>query len=346
MDQEINGKTILIPGGTGSFGTTVLERLLGLNPKKIVIFSRDEKKQFDLRNKHKDDRLEFIIGDVRDKERVAEVMRGVDLVFHAAALKHVPPGEFFPLELVKTNILGSAHVMQAAISQNVERVVILSTDKAVYPINAMGMTKALMEKTMIAYSRNQKNDTVLCGVRYGNVMYSRGSVIPLFVEQIKQNKPITVTNKDMTRFMLPLPYSVDLVLYALTHGEPGDLFVKKAPACTVGTLVEALKALFKYDREIENIGTRGGEKTHETLISKEEMLRAEDKGDYYRIPPESKWLQYGKYFTEGVAATTNNEGYTSENTQRLSLQETIELLKTLPEIQEELLNYEHISHQQ
>lgn len=336
---SIQQKTILITGGTGSFGSIVVRRLLALEPKRIIIFSRDEKKQFDMRNAYADPRMKFLIGDVRDFDSIRRAMAGVDLVFHAAAFKQVPTGEFFPLELVKTNILGSANTMQAAIDEGVERVVILSTDKAVYPINAMGLTKALMEKTMIAHARAARNGTVLCGVRYGNVMYSRGSVIPLFVDQIKQGKALTVTHKNMTRFMLPLTQSVDLVLYALISGEPGDIFVRKSPACTIGVLAEALKILFHYDSEIKEIGVRGGEKMHETLVSSEELARSEDRGDYFRIVPESEGLDYERYFTEGKRVFSDGGGYTSENTKRLSIEEMITLLNTLPQIQRELLAY-------
>ena len=336
----ISQKTILITGGTGSFGSTVLRRLLTLNPKKIIIFSRDEKKQFDMRNAYHDERIEFHVGDVRDAESIRRAMHGVDLVFHAAALKQVPTGEFFPLELVKTNVLGSANTMQAAIDEGVERVVILSTDKAVYPINVMGMTKALMEKTMIAHARQAHTKTIFCGVRYGNVMYSRGSVIPLFVEQIKQGKTLTVTHKDMTRFMLPLPQSVDLVLYALSHGNPGDIFVRKAAACAIGVLTGALKEIFNYSGDVKTIGVRGGEKMYETLVSVEELTRTEDCGDYFRIIPESQSLDYEKYFTQGNQKFFQGGGYTSDNTVRLSEAEVVALLNTLPQIKREVKNYQ------
>lgn len=341
FEQSIQGKTILITGGTGSFGSTVARHLLRKNPYKIIIFSRDEKKQFDMRNAYSDPRLEFRIGDVRDRDSIFQAMHGVHYVFHAAAYKQVPTGEFFPIELVKTNILGSANVMQAAIDAGVGRLVILSTDKAVYPINAMGMTKALMEKIMIANARMSNSHTVFCGVRYGNVMYSRGSVVPLFIRQIKQGSPLGVTNPAMTRFMLPLPHSVDLVLYALSGGQPGDIFVRKAPACTMGTLALALKELFEYTSEVKELGTRAGEKLHETLVSGEELARAEDRGDYFRIVPESEDLDYEKYFTEGTKTFIQDGGYTSSNTQRLSLEETMALLKSLPEVGRELADYQH-----
>lgn len=336
MDQTIRDKTILITGGTGSFGSTVVQHLVQMEPRKIIIFSRDEKKQFDMRNAYRDSRLEFRIGDVRDAACVRQVMRNVHLVFHAAALKQVPTGEFFPLELVKTNVVGSANVMQAALDARVERVVILSTDKAVYPINTMGLTKAIMEKIMIAHARDSERTPVFCGVRYGNVMYSRGSVIPLFIEQMQQGKELTVTNPDMTRFMLPLTQSVDLVLYALNHGAPGDIYVRKAPACTIATLAAALRELFHYGGAIREIGTRAGEKLHEVLVSAEELARVEDRGEYFRIMPESAALDYKKYFTEGTHALACEGGYTSGNTRRLTVQETTELLQTLPEVQQEL----------
>lgn len=335
----IQQKTILITGGTGSFGSTVLQRLLALGAKKVVIFSRDEKKQFDMRNAYQDTRLEFHIGDVRDASSIRRAMQDINLVFHAAALKQVPTGEFFPLELVKTNILGSANTMQAAIDAGVERVVILSTDKAVYPINTMGLSKALMEKIMVAHARAARGRTVFCGVRYGNVMYSRGSVIPLFVDQIKQAKPLTVTHKDMTRFMLPLSQSVDLVLYALLYGNQGDLFVRKASACTIEVLAEALREVFHYSGDVQSIGIRGGEKIYETLVSAEELARAEDHGDYFRIAPESPNLDYEKYFTQGSRQFISVGGYTSNNAPRLSKEDMIKLLGTLPQIQREVAHY-------
>ena len=336
FEQAIKEKVVLVTGGTGSFGSTVVRSLLGMEPKKIIIFSRDEKKQFDMRAVCPDPRLEFRIGDVRDIDSVRQAIFGVNLVFHAAAFKQVPTGEFFPLELVKTNIVGSANVMQAAIDACAERLVILSTDKAVYPINAMGMTKALMEKIMISHSRAARNGTVLCGVRYGNVMYSRGSVIPSFVEQIKQGRRLTVTNPEMTRFMLPLSQSVDLVLYALAKGMQGDIFVRKASACTISVLVQALCRLFDKESDIHEAGIRAGEKMHETLVSSEELVRAEDMGDYYRITPESAGFNYEKYFTEGTKQLKQSGGYTSENTKRLSVEETMALLATLPEIRTEM----------
>lgn len=339
----LRNKIILITGGTGSFGTTVVETLLKNHPKRIIIFSRDEKKQFDMRNFYDNSLLKFVIGDVRDKDSLDKVMRGVDYIFHAAALKQVPSCEFFPIEAVKTNILGANNVIELAEYHNVERLVILSTDKAVYPINAMGISKALMEKVMTAAARkiSEANNihTVLCGVRYGNVMYTRGSVIPYFVEQIKQNKLLTVTDPDMTRFLLPLPHSIDLVLYALSFGENGHMYVRKSPASTLQTLAKALCMIFNHKRGYVEVGLRAGEKMHETLVSKEELLRAEDLGDYYKIPPESQDLDYNKYFKRDRKITNENiEPFTSENTKQLNLKETTELLLTLPEIRQELKN--------
>jgi len=344
--EKINDKAILITGGTGSFGNTVIGFLLKYNPKRITIFSRDEKKQFDMRNKYSSSLLKFVIGDVRDKESMGTVMDGIDYVFHAAALKQVPACEFFPIEAVKTNILGAHNVIESALKYRVKRLVILSTDKAVYPINAMGMTKALMEKVMIAQARRanetKNNDTILCGVRYGNVIYSRGSVLPYFIHQIKQNKELTVTNAEMTRFLLPLVSAVDLVFHAMTRGENGDMYVRKAPAATMSTIASAVCELFSHKKGYKEVGIRAGEKMHETLISQEELLRAENQGDYYRIPSESQGLDYNQYFLKGKKPTGNKFlSYTSENTKRLNLEETIALLKTIPEIQEELKNWKN-----
>lgn len=334
----IEGKVILVTGGTGSFGNAVTARLLKLNPKKVVIYSRDEKKQFDMANKYKGDtRLRFVIGDVRDRARVSYELKGVDLVFHAAALKQVPHCEFFPYEAIMTNSLGAYNVVSEAVHHNAERVVVLSTDKAVYPINVMGMSKALMERVMIAASRDKKSDTKLCGTRYGNVMYTRGSVIPFFVDLMKQGKPLTVTDKDMTRFMMSLEDSVDLVLYAMANGGEGEVYVKKAPSATLGVLAQALVELFNYKKGIEEIGVRPGEKMHETLISSEELFRAEDCGDYYRINAEAPSQDARQYYFKGNRADgLPEEGYNSANTKRLSVKETKELLLTLPEIKEEL----------
>lgn len=338
--EHLNGKVILITGGTGSFGNSVVEKLEEFSPKEIRIFSRDEKKQFDMRNKYNAKHIKFIVGDVRDKYSVRRAMEGVDYVFHAAALKQVPSCEFFPMEAVKTNIIGAHNVLEEAITHKVKRVVILSTDKAVYPINAMGMSKALMEKTMVATARTlnkeKSNSTTLCGVRYGNVLYSRGSVLPYFVEQLKHNKVLTVTNFDMTRFLLPLREAVNLVLYALAFGENGDMYIRKSPACTLETLAEAITRIFNYSKGYKAVGIRAGEKMHETLLAREELIRAVDQGDYYRIPPESQDLDYNKYFFQGDKIKMDQiEAYTSENTERLDVDSTIKLLLTLPEIQEE-----------
>lgn len=337
--KDIQGKSILITGGTGSFGSTMMKSLLDLSPKRIIIFSRDELKQFEMRNMYQTDVLSFVIGDVRDRSSVDKVMQNVDIVFNAAALKQVPTCEYFPLEAIKTNVLGSNNVINSAIDNNIEKVVILSTDKAVYPINAMGMTKALMEKIMLASSRevamNKNKKTTLCGVRYGNVMYSRGSVIPFFVGLIKRKHKLKITNPNMTRFLLPLSQSVNLVMHALSSGENGNIYVKKAPAADIKTLAEALCKIFNYKEELEIVGIRAGEKMHETLISREEWVRTTDQGDFYSIPPETIGLDYDKYFSKGVKAE-EREYYASNNTEMLNVNETAELLLTLPEIKEEL----------
>lgn len=347
MDKDfkkiLKDKTILITGGTGSFGNTVVSTLLELSPKRIIIFSRDEKKQYDMRNYFNTPVLKFVIGDVREKDSLDKIMPGVDYIFHAAALKQVPSCEFFPIEAIKTNILGANNVIELAEKYKVERVVILSTDKAVYPINAMGMTKALMEKVMVAAARRigeaENSETTLCGVRYGNVMHTRGSVIPFFVDQIKQNKKLTVTYPHMTRFLLPLSHSIDLVLFALTFGENGHMYIRKSPAATLETLAKALCQIFNHKLGYTEVGLRAGEKIHETLISKEELLRAEDLGDYYKIPPESQGLDYNQYFIRGrKVSDVDIKPFTSENTKRLNLKETVDLLLTLPEIQQELTN--------
>lgn len=339
--KAIEGKTILITGGTGSFGNAVLEKLLPLNPKQIIVFSRDEKKQLDMTNKFADERIRFVIGDVRDERRVTYVMQGVDLVFHAAALKQVPNCEFFPMEAVLTNIVGAHNVISAAVHHGIERVVILSTDKAVYPINAMGMTKALMERVMIAVSREKHSKTVLCGTRYGNVMYTRGSVIPYFVELMSAGKPLKITNKNMTRFMMLLSQSVDLVLYALAHGKDGELYIRKAPAATVNVLAEAMVSLFDYKGGIQEIGTRPGEKMHETLVSTEEAARSEDCGKYFKINPEVPGMDIKKYYYEGRAKSgiSLEEGYTSANTEILDVEGMKKILLELPEIKEALKNF-------
>ena len=338
--KYLKNKTILITGGTGSFGNTVVKVLLKMKPKKIIIFSRDEKKQHDMRIEYNNPLLKFIIGDVRNRDSVDNAMREVNYVFHAAALKQVPSCEFFPLEAVRTNILGANNVIESAVAHNIERLVVLSTDKAVYPINAMGITKALMEKAMIAKSREvagmKGTRTVLCGVRYGNVMYSRGSVIPHFIGLMKSGKKLTVTDNAMTRFLLPLSDAVDLVLFALTNGKNGEMYVKKAPAATMEILALALCKLFSYDKGISQVGIRTGEKMHETLITVEELLRAKDLGEYYKIPPETQGLDYNQYFDGKHGKKQVDSAYTSENTRRLTLKETINLLQTLPEIREEL----------
>lgn len=343
IKKTIKNKVVLITGGTGSFGNTVVDTLLNLQVKKIIIFSRDEKKQFDMRNKFDNPKLKFIIGDVRDKESIDDAMRGVDYVFHAAALKQVPTCEFFPMEAVKTNILGAQNVVSAAIKNKVKRVVVLSTDKAVYPINAIGISKAMMEKIIVAESKKYSADpgvkTILCGVRYGNVLYTRGSVLPYFVSLIKQNKKITVTDSGMTRFLLPLPDAVSLVLYALVSGEKGYIYVKKSPSCTLKTLSEALCQIFDYKKGIIESGIRAGEKMHETLVTEEELLRAVDTKDYYKIPPESQGLDYNKYFYRGKSVNKNMTSYTSANTKILDVAQTVKILKNLPEIKRELQNF-------
>lgn len=339
--NAIKGQVILVTGGTGSFGNAVVEKLLPLGPKEIVVFSRDEKKQFDMANKFADKRVRFLIGDVRDERRVTYVMQGIDLVFHAAALKQVPNCEFFPMEATLTNVIGAHNVMSAAAHHGVKRVVILSTDKAVYPINAMGITKALMERVMISIARETRSETVLCGTRYGNVMYTRGSVIPYFVDLMRAGKPLKVTNKNMTRFMMSLSESVDLVLYALAHGKSGEMYVRKAPAATVGVLAEAITSLFEYKGGIEEIGSRPGEKMHETLVSTEEAARSEDCGKYFKIDPEVPGMDMKKYYFEGKAKSgiSLKDGYTSANTEQLSVEEMKGLLLSLPEIKEVLKEF-------
>ena len=332
-----NNKVLLITGGTGSFGNAVMKRFLDTDIKEIRIFSRDEKKQDDMRKLYNNNKLKFYIGDVRDLDSVKNVMHGVDYIFHAAALKQVPSCEFFPLEAVKTNVLGTDNVLTAAIAAGVKKVVVLSTDKAVYPINAMGMSKALMEKIMIAKARLCNPDkTILCGTRYGNVMASRGSVIPLFISQIKEGKPITITDPNMTRFMMTIDDAIDLVLYAFESAQPGDIFIHKAPAATIGTLASALKKLFKADNPIKIIGTRHGEKLYETLVTREEMAKAEDLGKYYRIPMDDRDLNYGLYFSEGKPEISLKEDFNSHNTYRLSEEELIELLLKVDYVRKEL----------
>ncbi|TPL88657.1 polysaccharide biosynthesis protein [Mesorhizobium sp. B2-3-12] len=330
-----SNKTLLITGGTGSFGNAVLSRLLQSDFAEIRIFSRDEKKQEDMRILLRDDRLKFYIGDVRDYRAVDDAVRGSHYIFHAAALKQVPSCEFYPMEAIKTNVLGAENVLRAAISHGVQRCVVLSTDKAVYPVNAMGMSKALMEKVMIAKSRlSESVKTVVCATRYGNVMASRGSVIPLFLDQLLHGQPLTVTDPNMTRFLMSLDESVDLVLYAFEHAQPGDIFVQKAPASTVGVLAEAMRELLGRHNPIKIIGTRHGEKLFESLVSREEMVRAEDLGNYYRIPADSRDLNYDKYFVEGEREVSELEDYTSHNTVRLGIPEVKELLMRLNLIKE------------
>lgn len=331
-----NSKILLITGGTGSFGNAVLDRFLETSVSEIRIFSRDEKKQDDMRKKYKNDKLKFYIGDVRDYQSISNAMRGVDYIFHAAALKQVPSCEFYPLEAVKTNILGTENVIESAINHNVKRVVCLSTDKAVYPINAMGISKAMMEKIMVAKSRDlSSSNTVICGTRYGNVMASRGSVIPLFVNQILANESISVTDLEMTRFMMTLEDAVDLVIHAFSHGSNGDIFVQKAPAATIEVLARAITELMsKPQHPINIIGTRHGEKLYETLLTREDMLHAEDQGNYYRIPADNRDLNYAKYFENGKKIITEIADYNSHNTTRLNLEDTKKLLLKLKFMQE------------
>ena len=323
-------KVLLITGGTGSFGNAVLNRFLDTDIKEIRIFSRDEKKQEDMRIKYKNDKIKFYIGDVRDYRSVEDAMDGVDFIFHAAALKQVPSCEFYPVQAVKTNILGTENVLEAAINHNVKKVIVLSTDKAAYPINAMGMSKAMMEKVAVAKGRDLRdNQTIICRTRYGNVMASRGSVIPLFCSQIDEGKPLTITNPEMTRFMMTLEDAVDLVIYAFEHGEQGDLFVQKAPAATIDTLAKAVKELKHSDVPINCIGTRHGEKLFEVLVTKEEMVSAIDCGDYYRIPADNRNLNYQKYVDQGNADLEHIEDYNSHNTKRLDIEGMKELLLKL-----------------
>jgi UDP-glucose 4-epimerase len=330
-------KVLMITGGTGSFGRTVLKRFLSTDVREIRIFSRDEKKQEDMRISLNNKKLKFYIGDVRDYESVSQAMKGVDYVFHAAALKQVPSCEFYPMEAVRTNVIGTENVMNAATVNKVKRMVMLSTDKAVYPINAMGISKAMAEKLLMAKSRLQlEGETVFCATRYGNVMASRGSVIPLFVSQLKEDRPLTVTDPNMTRFLMSLEDSVDLVLYAYEHGEQGDIFVQKAPASTVADLAQALKELFNKENEVQVIGTRHGEKLYESLISREEMAHAQDMGDYYRLPADNRDLNYAKYFSEGEEEISLLDDYTSHNTNQLTVEQVKILLLKLDYINDEL----------
>jgi UDP-glucose 4-epimerase len=330
-------KILLITGGTGSFGNAVLNRFLNTDIKEIRIFSRDEKKQDDMRHRLQNPKVKYYIGDVRDKRSVDNAMLGVDYIFHAAALKQVPSCEFFPIEAVKTNVLGTQNVLDSAAQHGVKRIIVLSTDKAAYPINAMGISKAMMEKVAIAKARalGDREPTVCC-TRYGNVMASRGSVIPLWIDQIKAGKAITITDPNMTRYMMTLEDAVDLVLYAFEHGHSGDLFVQKAPAATLTVLATALKELYKTDTEVKVIGTRHGEKLYETLVTREEMFKAEDMGNYFRIPADSRDLNYDKFFVEGQENISKVEDYHSHNTRRLNIEEMKELLLRLPEIREDV----------
>lgn len=330
-------KVLMITGGTGSFGNTVLKRFLDTDVKQIIVFSRDEKKQEDMRIALANPKLKFIIGDTRDYDSIYRAMANVDYVFHAAALKQVPSCEFYPMEAVKTNVNGTENVLNAAIDRGVKRVVLLSTDKAVYPINAMGISKAMAEKVLIAKARRQEDDkTILCATRYGNVMASRGSVIPLFFEKIKLNKPLTITDPNMTRFLMSLEDSVDLVLHAFKNGKQGDIFVQKAPACTIGDLTEAIKQLCNSNIGTKIIGTRHGEKLYESLVSREEMVKAEDMGRYYRIPADNRDLNYDKYIINGQVDLNELDDYTSHNTERLDIEQIKKLLLTLKYVQKEL----------
>ena len=332
-----NDKVLMITGGTGSFGNAVLHRFLNTDVREIRIFSRDEKKQEDMRIALNHQKLKFYIGDVRDSDSIHEAMRGVDYVFHAAALKQVPSCEFYPMEAVRTNVLGAENVMNAAVACGVQRVIVLSTDKAVYPVNAMGISKAMMEKLMVAKARMRREDeTVLCATRYGNVMASRGSVIPLFVKQMKNDQPLTVTDPLMTRFLMSLEDSVDLVLHAFQHGRQGDIFVQKAPASTVGDLAQALKEVFASDVPVRVIGTRHGEKLYESLLSREEMARAMDMGRYFCVPADDRDLNYAKYFVEGETQVSSFDDYTSHNTERLDVAQIKDLLMKLDVIKENL----------
>jgi UDP-N-acetylglucosamine 4,6-dehydratase len=332
-------KTLLITGGTGSFGNAVLKRFLNTNIREIRIFSRDEKKQDDMRQYYNNAKIKYYIGDVRNYESISSALKGVDFVFQAAALKQVPSCEFFPVEAVRTNVLGCDNVLNAAMENKVSRVIVLSTDKAVYPINAMGMSKALSEKVMVAKSRSLNGSgMVFCGTRYGNVMASRGSVIPLFADQIKKGNPLTITDPNMTRYMMTLDDAVDLVLFAFKNGNPGDIFVQKSPACTIEVLAKALLEVYKANNPIKIIGTRHGEKLYETLVNREEMIKAEDLGNFYRIPADTRDLNYNRFFIEGEAQISQMEEYTSHNTKRLNIEETKELLMKLDFIQDELSN--------
>lgn len=339
IDKSFKDKCLLITGGTGSFGNAVLRRFLDTGIGEIRIFSRDEKKQDDMRQFYRNAKIKYFIGDVRNRHSIDNAMQGVDYVFHAAALKQVPSCEFFPAEAVRTNVLGCENVLEAAQSYKVRKAIVLSTDKAVYPINAMGMSKALSEKVMVAKSRSLNHSgSTFCGTRYGNVMASRGSVIPLFVSQIRNKQPITITDPNMTRFMMTLEDAVELVLYAFGKGKNGDIFVQKSPASTIADVAQALKELYNSNQEIRIIGTRHGEKLFETLVNREEMVKATDVGNYYRIPADTRDLNYNKFFTEGETKLSEVEEYTSHNTKRLNVEETKQLLMKLRFIREDILN--------
>lgn len=339
MDHVFDGKTLLITGGTGSFGEAVLKRFLKSDLKEIRIFSRDEKKQDDMRRKYQDNKIKYYIGDVRSIQSLREAMVGVDYVFSAAALKQVPSCEFFPMEAVKTNVEGTNNTLTAAIEAGVKKVICLSTDKAAYPINAMGISKAMMEKVFVAKSRTTES-TIICGTRYGNVMCSRGSVIPLFISQIKQGKPLTVTDPHMTRFLMSLDEAVDLVLYAYEHAKAGDLMVMKAPASTIGDLAQAVKELFHADNPIHYIGIRHGEKESETLLTREECIHAMDMGKFFRVPADNRDLNYEQYFEEGTIKPCSLKEFTSDNTKRLTVAEIKEKLLSLEEVRAELKAWE------
>lgn len=336
-------KTLLITGGTGSFGNAVLDRFLETDIKEIRIFSRDEKKQDDMRKKYKNEKISFYLGDVREKESVKNALYNVDYVFHAAAYKQVPSCEFFPMEAVKTNVIGTENVLTAATESGVKKVICLSTDKAAYPINAMGISKAMMEKVFVAKSRTVPvENTLICGTRYGNVMASRGSVIPLFIEQIKNGEPLTVTDPDMTRFLMSLEDAVELVVFAFNNANAGDIMVQKSPASTIRDLAVAVKELFNAENEVKIIGTRHGEKLYETLLTREEHLVAEDKGDFYRVPADTRDLNYEKYFDEGDKELSTQDEYNSHNTKRLSVNEIKEKLIELEYVREELAQWEKL----
>ncbi|WP_323678964.1 polysaccharide biosynthesis protein [Exiguobacterium indicum] len=338
-----SNKTLLITGGTGSFGNAVMERFLETDIKEIRIFSRDEKKQDDMRKKYSNEKLKFYIGDVRDANSIKNAMFGVDYVFHAAALKQVPSCEFFPLEAVKTNVLGTENVLNAAIELKVKKVICLSTDKAAYPINAMGISKAMMEKVFVAKAKNVlPTDTLICGTRYGNVMASRGSVIPLFIDQIKRGEDITVTDPLMTRFLMSLEEAVELVVFAFNNAQAGDIMVQKSPASTIGELAMALKELFNANNEIKVIGTRHGEKSYETLLTKEEHVVAEDMGGFYKIPADTRDLNYDKYFVDGDERLSYEDEYNSNNTERLSIDQIKERLLSLEYVKNELKNWVNV----